>query len=533
MHRILPPAGPWTALALAAAATPLAAQTPIDPFSKGPRWEHAADAAAPAIARDVTLLGDGGLGAAGLAHGQPRMSLLGCQHEPGGPLLAEDGSTWAGAEGVIAVEGLQGWCFGAAALTESAGSRIRVARYSPAAQPAWIADWVVDLASLGTSGMLMESEADLVLLAQSIASPPAVRLTALEAATGALRFELELAGGTLRALDLDQVGGRAAVLAGSETWVVDTLTGQALFHRHDQDPARSVALSGDGETLVVGTAALLEVLDDQLGDGVFQPQATLAGGANDYPVAVDLSLDGSFLALGWWDGLSGRTVRLETWDLVGVPVRLNHLAQVGPPFGPQNYVSQARVTPDGQRAAFGLWGLGWAEPEVVLFDRGQVEPLVAQDLAGSVYSIDLSADGTRLLVGRKQGHANTLGSHGAVELIDTGERQVELSSSAVGTGTTDVWLSAPGAQSAALLMGTPAARPLTLGGLTGSLWLDPSQPWALVPAQPAGVDRFVVPLSIPASAVGLDLVLQGLSLVPGPLWPTAQLLDDVVRPTIL
>ncbi|QDU68626.1 WD40 repeat domain-containing protein [Engelhardtia mirabilis] len=533
MHLTPPTLGPRVVVALAALALPLAAQTPVAPFTKGPRWEHATDAQAPAIARDVTFLAAGNLVAAGLAHGQPRLSLLGAQSEPSGAELSEDGVSWAGAEGVLAVDAVAGSCIAAAGITETGGERMRVARYTPTAQQAWSPAWTVDLASLGNGGNRLATRADLALVAQSVDAPLRVRLTALDVAQGALRWEVELAGGTLRALELSSGDGRALVLAGTELWVVETTGGQVIFHRHDDAAARSAALSGDGNTVVVGTGAKLEVLVDARDGKGYLPTATITGGAADYPVAVDLSADGGFLALGWWDGLTGRTVRLETWDLAVTPTRINYLAQVGPPFGPQNFVSEARVTADGRRAAFGLWGLGFGEPEVVLFDRDQAQPVLAESLAGSVYAIDLSADGTRLAAARKQGHANVLGSLGAVELLDTGERALELTSTAIGGGATEVWLAAPSGVDAALLIGTQAVRPLPVPGVLGLSQLDLSKPWALVPAQPAGPDRFVVPLSIAPAAAGLELVLQGLALTTGPSGPSAVLLEDAARPPIL
>jgi hypothetical protein len=95
--------------------------------------------------------------------------------------------------------------------------------------------------------------------------------------------------------------------------------------------------------------------------------------------------------------------------------------------------------------------------------------LVSLDLGGSAMGMDLSRDGSRLVVSRKSVHANQLSDTGDVRVVELAARDLCLRSQPrVGAGV-DWSARSSGATSAILLDGSLAPAPIQLAGLAGSL----------------------------------------------------------------
>jgi hypothetical protein len=84
----------------------------------------------------------------------------------------------------------------------------------------------------------------------------------------------------------------------------------------------------------------------------------------------------------------------------------------------QNLASCVSCSADGQHFAVGLWGDGGGPvAEGRLYARNQNTPIGLVNLNGSVFAIQVSADGQRMAVGSKSVHANISGNGGEVDLF--------------------------------------------------------------------------------------------------------------------
>ena len=84
----------------------------------------------------------------------------------------------------------------------------------------------------------------------------------------------------------------------------------------------------------------------------------------------------------------------------------------------QNLPSAISCSADGQHFAVGLWGDGGGPvAEGRLYQRNQNTPIGLLNLNGSIFSIQISADGQRFAAGSKSVHANVFGNGGEVDLF--------------------------------------------------------------------------------------------------------------------
>jgi hypothetical protein len=505
-----------------------------DPLAAGELWSFPAPPSAPWIPRDVAWAGGDSLVFAGRSYGQPGLTLLGASTAAAAPELASDGD-WALALAPLEVEAVGTALFALGQFDVGGGQRrARLVRRAPATG-LLAGGFTVDLPFTAAGGARLVAAEQTLAVAELFPTPGAVRVTWFDPHTGAVQRTTTLPGNGLRDFLASESGAHLALLAGTELFVLDSESGAVSFSRSFAQPPRALGLSLDGTALALGFGGRLELWRAPAAGGSFALAATIPGGATELAVALDLDRHGEFLAVGWWDGQTGRHVRLETWSVPAAapPQRTNHWPLTGVPGGPQNYVSAVRVDPAGQRAAFGTWGQGGPEPELLLLQRGAAEPLLAADLPGSVLALDLSADGEQVAVARRQGHANYVGSLGAVELLSSGERDLALEGVPLGGGQVGIRLAAPQAVAAWILFGAPSAQPLAFTGIAGAAGLELSAPWGLVPAAPTAPGQFRVEFPVPPAATGLGCALQGLALDFAAGVPTATFGSTVLAATVL
>lgn len=222
---------------------------------------------------------------------------------------------------------------------------------------------------------------------------------------------------SLRGFDLSADGSTLYYSQGASAYVVD-LANQALaFTTNIGASFDSHAISGDGSVIAFGSFNVLRVFKRSAGTYTNTLSKNLSG--STYCARMDLSADGSTLAYGWYFYSPGTTARVEALDVATGNITMTHdLVGVS---GLQNTLGDISVCDDGSRFAVGVWGDG-AGPvaELSLYSSTQNAPLLALNLGGSVFDVDISADGQRIVGGSKAVHANTFGSGGAVTLLDAG-----------------------------------------------------------------------------------------------------------------
>ena len=355
-----------------------------------------------------------------------------------------------------------------------------------------------------------------------------VQLDRLDPRSGALLSRVHLAGSAMRRLELASDGSRLAVCAGDTLWVLDTTSG-VLLEVPLQASSDAVAFSHDARTLVYADAGTVHVRVDT-GSG-YVPAGSYDGGAGELAAAVRLSAAGETLAIAWWNSLDQAQAGLEVRALPSGTV-LNSYRQKGSSALLQNYPSALEMTADGGRVLLGLWGSSDADPEILLFERGESGAVFEADLPGSPYALALDPGGQRIVGASKDAHANLFSNRGTLRLFETGERDLVLMD-APAPGRTLRFLA---------LLSEPAPTWILAGFVSsssleapaffeGRFWLDPHRTILPLHAVDIGGNQVRAAILVPKgpAMVGLDVAAQAWIATPtGP-----KLSRTVVRPAVL
>ena len=497
--------------------SPAAAQSPSapDPFAAGPRWSHAASTAEPWLPRDVTFAAGGELVVAGNTGGTAGLGLFGAQWEWDGaggvdPSLAATTLAHSGSVPLQVEAASDDTVF---ALEEPAAGARRVARRSVFAID--VETWPLTLPRRGPGSARMDlaRSAPLLVVAELDVVALRVWLTWIDTELGVVLATRDLPGASLRELAVSDGGERVLVQCDATITLLDA-AGATVHQESAPAVPACAALSGDGMHFAYGRFGGVE-RRAALPGGSYGELADVSGPSNEVPTTLALDSTGAVLAAGWWRFTDGRAVRLVSYDLSGEAAHETLLAaQSNPSASVQNYPSAIALDPAGELVAFGLWGVGDAQPELFLFERADPIALVASDLPGSVFAVDLDPRGGRVAAGHKLGHANELSALGAVVLAGSGQTDLTLSRTLETGQLGSIHLEANGAVLGLCLAGAPA-DPVEVAGIDGLLQLDAAAALAFVPMQPDGVGRFRLDVTPAAAWSGLSIGVQGLALGPG------------------
>lgn len=318
----------------------------------------------------------------------------------------------------------------------------------------------------------------------------------------------------LRGFDLSADGSTLYFSAGVTAYVYDLASHTVAFSTNIGASFDSHAISGDGGVFAYGNFNALSVWEKS--GATYLNTHTVSKAGQVYCAVVDISDDGSTVAAAWYFYATGLSVAVEALD---VPSKTISMTQtVTGTGGFQNAVGDVSCSADGQRFAVGLWGdQGNVAAELRLYDRAQNAPLATLNTPGSVFSIDLSADGQRVVAGSKAVHANTQGNGGRIDLLDAGGEDFILRGSPSIGSTISIELHAPPAATAAALLVSKAEAvpPVVYAGI-GTLYIDRTtlviSP--LGPVTGGGVNTFPLSIASDPLLVGTSDYLQCLSLQP-------------------
>ncbi len=505
-----------------------------DPFTAGLRWSHTAPGSEPWIPRDVVFVGGGELVLAAPAVATPMLQLYASAELATGstePLFEDRG--FAGALGRIdlaagddADELFALAQFGAPTASTRRTVVTRHDAEAAAVGAPFAPVWSHAFADLVNGPGLVAGSRDGAYLVGAIfdSAVREVCVERIDPALGGTLAGVRLAATSLRALVVSNDGTRVAIAAGASTHVLDADL-NVLFTQSAATATEALALSADGAWFALGRAGAVDVLEDV--GGVYVLRASFQAPGADLPTAVALADDGATVAVAWWNSATGFGVRCEVRDRASGTL-LNSYAQSQSPSGLQNYPIGLCMTPDGERIALGLWGVGDTAPEVVLLERGRVAPLLTADLAGSPYALALSRDGSRVVCGAKSAHANVFATTGEVALFDTGERDLQLTGAPRIGSTLEVEFLAAEEGAVAFAFGLTRATPFS--GRFGPLWVDFSAPHFVVTVPTAGLRAHSTQaIAADPALVGLPFAIQALELGPS----GARLGDTAVFPVVL
>jgi hypothetical protein len=515
---------------------PLAhAQFQADPFQPGLRSSYSATAAQAWLPQSVDFVAGGELAWAAGSGTASELCVL--STAPSGAVQPElvDGSI-AGVQGLVSVAGAKraDRLFSAAqfVVSDVVHKRTLVRAHDAldaAASGTFATEWVHDLGLVGNgpAKLACDAAATRVVAAMSDANTGTLRVDWIDGANGALLSRVDLALSPLRVLATTNDLSRTALVAGTTLVVLDGIG--AVVHQENLGAATyAMALSGDGSRLLVGAQNQLRLLARQP-DSSYATAFTVTAAPSELATRAALSADGSTWAVGWWNSITATSIRFELWD-GPTQTRTWFGVQSGPAGGLQNYPEAVAVTPDGRRAAFAAWGVGDAQPELLLVDKQLAAPVLAVDLGGSALSLALDDGGSRIAVGKKHVHANQFGATGEFRIYDTGERDLQLIAPPRHGGTLALESRHPGSSITLFAVGAPSRGPQTFPNCFGTFWIDrKASPNVFArPSDAQGDSTLSVPLSSSPSVIGTTFAVQAAARVGGKLHFSSAVVTPVV-----
>ena len=173
-------------------------------------------------------------------------------------------------------------------------------------------------------------------------------------------------------------------------------------------------ISGDGDLVAYGWTSM-NVLQ---WTGASYSTIWTANPAGYSLSKVSISEDGSTIAAGWYNS-NFTMVKLVVYNSgSSTPLwTYNFPASSGVV---QEYISDIELSTDGRYIIVGSYGdAANINPEVHIFDReAGATPIFTVDMPGSIFSVDISADGSYASACGKHVHANTAGHGGDICAID-------------------------------------------------------------------------------------------------------------------
>jgi len=332
--------------------------------------------------------------------------------------------------------------------------------------------------------------------------------------------------GYMRGFDLSADGSTLYYSAGVTANIFDIATTTVVHSTNIGASFDSHAISGDGSVFAYGNFGSISVWERA--GGIYTNTYTRFVGGSCYGAIVDISDDSSTIAYGFTFYDQYLQTQVEALDVATKTVTMTHIASGAGSF--QNIIADVAISADGSRFAVGRWGdaLGLVN-EVDVYDRNSNTPILSSNLPGSVFSIDISADGQRVVAGSKAVHANTFGNGGRIDLLDNGNEDFELRTVPhVGSLLSFDLYGLPNKQSVLLMANAESTPPKFFPGV-GTLYIQRSS-MQLLPhgvTDGTGFATGTHQLGASPALIGTSLYFQGLTLHP------RLLTGDWVKVTIL
>jgi WD40 repeat protein len=316
----------------------------------------------------------------------------------------------------------------------------------------------------------------------------------------------------MRGFDLSADGSTLYFSAGIQAYVFDLATQTVVFNTNIGASFDSHAISGDGSVFAFGNFNALSVWERS--GGTYSNTHTVTKPGQVFCAEIDISDDSSTVAAGWYYYNPGLQVTLEALDAPSKTITMTQtLLGVG---GLQNLVSDVSCSANGDRFAVGLWGDAGTIDEVRLYNSNSATPAVTFNTPGSVFDIDLSADGQRVVAGSKAVHANTLGNGGRVDLVDAGGEDLVLRGTPSLGATVEYQLYGTVGKPALLMTSLALQQPpISYTGI-GTLYIDRATLTfeSMGTVLPQGFAQHFVTLGSDPALVGKSFFHQGLLLGP-------------------
>lgn len=283
--------------------------------------------------------------------------------------------------------------------------------------------------------------------------------------TYAARFDLSPDGTTAAHSAYDGLGSAT---------LVDVATGAVVLTTPGSIPSEQ-ALSDGGEVVITREKQAgigWNVRVQSRATGSWETRVLVSTDLSEYPQDLALSDDGAVAVATWHDDDLPLDVTLRAYEVATGALLLERT--LGGAVGLENYVGDVAVSADGARIALGTWGNGGSGPsELVVYDTWADTTLASFPAGGSVFDVELSADGRRLLDHRIGNHATQGHIQTFVELHDLGGADLFVVGAPRVGAAVEFHVLGPAGHSALLLLAAgllPTPLPVGAGG---DLLLDP------------------------------------------------------------
>jgi hypothetical protein len=318
----------------------------------------------------------------------------------------------------------------------------------------------------------------------------------------------------VRGWDLSSDGSTLYFSAGVTVHIFDVASTTDIFQTVIGASFDSHAISGNGSVFAYGNFGFMSVWEKSGGTYINTHTQVIPGGSN-YVAEIDISDDSSTIAYGVTFYSNYLQTTVEALDVATKQLTMSHTATGSGTA--QNIISDVSISADGSRFAVGRWGdAAGLINEVDVYLRNSNTPLFSLNLPGSVFDLDMSADGQKVVAGSKAVHANTFGNGGKINLIDLGFEDFALRTVPhLGATLTFNQYAAPN-QTCVLLRALAEQNPPTTFPGVGTLYIQRST-LTLHPlgnADPSGFAQGTFALGTSPSLLGTSLFFQGLGIHP-------------------
>lgn len=318
----------------------------------------------------------------------------------------------------------------------------------------------------------------------------------------------------LRGFELSADGSTLYVSSATQAVVLDVATRATLLTVALPTALDCHAISGDGRVVAYGTFGTVEIWERNQGGGYSHTWSQPVPGTN-VCARVALSTNGATLVYGFNFYDTNLHVRIEALDVPSKTVTMSDDAWGAGTL--QNVVGDLAIDASGESFVAGLWGDAAGQcPELRMYRKHQSAPARLVDLPGSVFDVDMSADGERIAVASKALHANTLAFGGSLGLYSFERQDLRALGVPVAGARLHFQMRGPAWSPAVLLWSDGAAATPVDFPTIGTLYLRRTG-LNLQPAGAADSDGFVeveFPLPAGASDIGRTLCFQGFYSTP-------------------
>ena len=215
-------------------------------------------------------------------------------------------------------------------------------------------------------------------------------------------------------IDFSSDGSVIVINGRNHLFVLNSIDGSLIWDHFLDNTEAPAVISGDGH--IIATADNSGFIQARIFNSITAEYDLLwqyrvpVGTFTNWASSVDISEDGSTIVAGtllfYYAGFDGSVIAFDTFG-DGTPKWIY--------TGAGDLVDDIALSSDGKVAAAVSWGdLAHSQPDLLVFDVQTGEVSYSITSPGSLFSVDISADGKKVFAGGKAVHAREFGNGGLI-----------------------------------------------------------------------------------------------------------------------